>query len=184
MSLKYAILSMVINKEKSGYDIAKEFKSTINFFWQASHQQIYKTLATLEDANWVKYQIKKQQDKPDKKTYSITEVGRNELAKWVAEPSKAQTIRNELLVKLLSIETVGIDIIIKELQRYSLKIKQQLEIYNQIVQEHYQCEPESLPSLYYMSLYLTVRKGIIWAKSEIDWLNESIDLLQKRQKNK
>ena len=180
MSLKYAILSMVINKEKSGYDIAKEFKSTINFFWKASHQQIYKTLSELDHQGLVKHQLLQQPDKPDKKSYLITELGKQELANWVSQPSNMPTVRNELLVKLLSIETVGISVLIEELKRYLVNVEQQLVIYQQIETQHYQCDPKSLPSLYYTSLYLTLRKGIIWAHSEIEWLREAIELLSEK----
>lgn len=180
MSLKYAILSMVINKEKSGYDIAKEFKNTINFFWKASHQQIYKCLSELEKNQLVEHQLLQQTDKPDKKSYSITQTGRQELAEWVSQPSKQPVVRNELLVKLLSIETVGAETIIEELKRYLSVVNDQLEVYKKIEEEHYQCDPNMPPSLYYTSLYLTLRKGIIWAKSEMEWINESISLLSEK----
>ena len=44
MSLAHAILVSLVCEPKSGYDLAKQFDGTVGFFWQATHQQIYRDL--------------------------------------------------------------------------------------------------------------------------------------------
>jgi len=47
----------------------------LEFFWQARHSQIYPELARLEEKGLVTHQVVEQQDRPDKKVYSVTDSG-------------------------------------------------------------------------------------------------------------
>ena len=49
MVLSYAILAALTNQPCSGYDLVKRFNKSVECFWSASHQQIYKALAKLEE---------------------------------------------------------------------------------------------------------------------------------------
>lgn len=40
-TLKYAILGLLNQKEMTGYDLMKQFESTLCEFWSAKHSQIY-----------------------------------------------------------------------------------------------------------------------------------------------
>lgn len=43
-NLKYAILGLLNQKEMTGYDLMKQFESTLCEFWSAKHSQIYPEL--------------------------------------------------------------------------------------------------------------------------------------------
>ena len=178
MSLKHAILSMVTQKAKSGYDIAKEFSGSVSFYWEASHQQIYKTLSELEAKEWLAAHAITQTGKPDKIDYSITAQGREELMAWVERPTKKAPIKNALLVKLLTIEEVGHEVLLKELTRHQETTKKQLAIYLQIEETCFKNNKECLQSLYYKSQYLALRKGIHSCESELQWLSECFHILK------
>ena len=45
MSLAHAVLTSLIEKSSSGYDLARRFDKSIGYFWHATHQQIYRELA-------------------------------------------------------------------------------------------------------------------------------------------
>jgi DNA-binding PadR family transcriptional regulator len=178
MSLKHAILSMVTQKEKSGYDIAKEFSGSVNFYWEASHQQIYKTLSELETKQWLAVNIVNQTGKPDKKNYSITTQGREELMAWVERPTKKAPIKNSLLIKLMTIEEVGSEILSKELTCYQKEVEQQLNTFLEIENHFFKHKKECLYSLYNKSKYLALRKGIHFAEAELKWITECLDILK------
>ncbi len=181
MSLKHAILSMVISQPKSGYDIAKEFSGSVNFYWGASHQQIYKTLAELENNQWLAVEGIAQLGKPNKKNYSITAKGREELLLWVEQPSKKPSAKNILLVKLLTLEEVGKDVLIKVLNDHQLKAEQNLKTYQNIEEEFFSNGVEDIKELYYVSKYLSLRYGINHAKGELLWLEETLQVLEGRK---
>jgi DNA-binding PadR family transcriptional regulator len=86
MALPHAILVSLCEQAGSGYELARRFDRSIGYFWAASHQQIYRTLRVMEDDGWVCSTTVAQYGRPDKKVYTVTESGRTELARWVAEP--------------------------------------------------------------------------------------------------
>ena len=45
MSLAHAVLTSLIEKPSSGYELARRFDKSIGYFWHATHQQIYRELA-------------------------------------------------------------------------------------------------------------------------------------------
>src|SRR4029077_13642882 len=56
------------------------------YFWAATHQQIYRTLKSMEDDGWVRVTPVVQQGRPDKKVYTVSDAGLAEMARWIAEP--------------------------------------------------------------------------------------------------
>ncbi|HEY9751061.1 MAG TPA: PadR family transcriptional regulator, partial [Allocoleopsis sp.] len=87
MSLAHAILVLLTDSPQSGYDLAKRFDGSVGFFWQASHQQIYRELAKLEAQQWVEAEAIAQTGRPDKKLYHVTEIGQQQLILWMQQPS-------------------------------------------------------------------------------------------------
>jgi len=53
MSLPHALLTALTEHPGSGSDLASRFDRSIGYFWQATHQQIYRELARLEAAGWI-----------------------------------------------------------------------------------------------------------------------------------
>lgn len=48
-TLKYAILGLLNRKNMTGYDLSKEFETTLFEFWNAKHSQIYPELKSLSE---------------------------------------------------------------------------------------------------------------------------------------
>ncbi|MGF1758823.1 PadR family transcriptional regulator [Photobacterium sagamiensis] len=101
MSLSNVILTVLSTRDATGYDITKEFSSSIGYFWKASHQQVYRELNKMADNNLATSRHEPQNCKPDRKVYSITDLGRQALFDWFQEPARNPKIRDEFLAKLL-----------------------------------------------------------------------------------
>src|SRR3569833_1946857 len=86
MALQHAILVALCEQAGSGYELARRFDRSIGYFWAATHQQIYRTLKSMEDDGLVCVTPVAQHGRPDKKVYAVTDAGRTELARWIAEP--------------------------------------------------------------------------------------------------
>ena len=80
------ILTVLAHRPMTGYEIARSFDQALSHFWYASHQQIYRELARLNQDGLVVYRSVAQSGKPDKKRYSLTSAGRAALRKWVVAP--------------------------------------------------------------------------------------------------
>src|SRR2546427_2995102 len=53
MSLPPALLTALVEPPCSGSELAERFDRSIGYFWNATHQQIYRELARLEEAQWI-----------------------------------------------------------------------------------------------------------------------------------
>ena len=53
MSLPHALLTALVEHPCSGSELAERFDKSIGYFWHATHQQIYRELARLEQVGLV-----------------------------------------------------------------------------------------------------------------------------------
>ncbi|MFI1680828.1 PadR family transcriptional regulator [Streptomyces sp. NPDC020607] len=100
MALEHAILVSLLEKPGSGYELARRFDRSIGYFWAATHQQIYRVLKRMEGDGWIDVREVVQQDRPDKKEYSVASPGRAALSQWLHEPIEPESVRHELAVKI------------------------------------------------------------------------------------
>ena len=64
--------------------------------------QVYTTLDRLSRDQFVTYEVVNQAERPDKKVYALTDIGRKELREWLATPSGMDlNLRNETFLKLM-----------------------------------------------------------------------------------
>src|SRR5579859_2559184 len=97
---RYAILGMLSTEPMSGYDIKKAIENSVANFWNESYGQIYPILKQLADMGLTTSHTEKQEGKPERYVYTLTDKGREELLHWLTEPVEHAVERNELLLKL------------------------------------------------------------------------------------
>src|ERR1700694_4574756 len=97
---KYAVLGALSVCPGSGYDIKKLMEQSTSNFWNESYGQIYPILKQLVEEELATSRAEKQEGKPERYIYTLTEQGREELQRWLAEPVERMVERNELLLKL------------------------------------------------------------------------------------
>lgn len=84
-ALKYAILGLLYQKNMTGYELTKEFETTLLQSWRAKHSQVYPELKSLTEKGLVQYEVKIAGNVLEKKEYSITEEGKNEFLQWAVK---------------------------------------------------------------------------------------------------
>jgi DNA-binding PadR family transcriptional regulator len=109
MSLPHIILGMLRKGPKSGYDLNKQLENEIHYFWEADISRIYRSLADMKKKGWVEFETVVQEDSPNKKVYSLTEAGRMELQRWLAEPGKPTSTHNPFLAQLHFSDAIPIE---------------------------------------------------------------------------
>jgi DNA-binding PadR family transcriptional regulator len=177
MAIAHAILVSLIEQPASGYDLGKQFDSSIGFFWKATHQQIYRELTKLEEQGWISSKVIAQENRPDKKLYSVTELGKQQLIEWMAQASELTPIKDELLVKIFAGYLVPVQTFVEELERHRKLHQEKLKIYQDIEQRYFS-NPQTL-SQQAKFRYLTLRKGIGYETDWIAWCEEAIKLLEQ-----
>lgn len=86
MSLKHGLLGLLNYGSMTGYELDKIFRDSLSFFWQAKTSQIYRELDTMECHGWLTSERIIQNDKPNKRVYTITDSGKEELGNWLSMP--------------------------------------------------------------------------------------------------
>lgn len=177
MSLRHTLLVLLEAEAGSGYDIAKKFQESIGYFWHASHQQIYQELSRLNDRGLVEFEAIAQQGKPDKKIYSITDKGRDELVAWLKQPLGVQKVRDDLMVKLAAAHMVEPDVFRAQLQSMRQQVERDLEVFGSLRKVYFQFNPRD--EIRSRLMYAALKRGIIILEGWCHWADEVIDILDE-----
>jgi DNA-binding PadR family transcriptional regulator len=187
MALPHAILVSLCEESGSGYELTRRFDRSIGFFWSATHQQIYRTLRTMEDDGWVHVTPVVQQGRPDKKVYAVSEAGRTELARWINEPlsgrgsSVADGRTRDLAVKVRGAVYGDVEMIRTQIDELRAERAELLDAYRGF--EKSQFPDPAILSGSALHQYLVLRGGIRAEEGAIDWLDEVAAALEKKQAN-
>ena len=184
MALPHAILVSLCEQAGSGYELARRFDRSIGYFWAATHQQIYRTLRTMESDGWVEVDEIVQVGKPNKKVYAPTASGRAELSRWLAAPLTGRGTAvtdgrtRELAVKLRGV-TFGDDASLDALRRQVVALRAERA---QVVDAYRGFEKSQFPDPATLRgaplhQYLVLRGGIRAEEGSVDWLDEILTAL-------
>ena len=182
MSISHSILaSLAGGKPCSGYDLAKQFNTTVGFFWHATHQQIYRELSRMEREGLVVSEVVVQEERPDKKLYRVTAKGKELLIQWLSEPSEPSPVKEDLLAKLHVGYLAPENTIIEELLRHRKIHSDRLDHYLS-VKDRYFSVPEGLSEKSRFR-YLILKRGIMHEEGWIEWFDLALETLKKESVN-
>lgn len=173
MALSHAILATLLSGPVSGYGLTKRFNRAIGYFWQATHQQIYRELATLEALGYVERVPSPPQS--TEKRYTLTPQGRDALTQWIVQPSEPGVLREDLLLKVRAGSLVPPEVLVAEIRRRRAIYAERLALYR-AVQEHDFPEPQQL-SYEQRLLYLPLLRGVMFETENVAWCDAAIDFL-------
>ncbi|HKN53925.1 MAG TPA: PadR family transcriptional regulator [Amycolatopsis sp.] len=174
MALEHAILVSLSERSGSGYELARRFERSIGLFWSATHQQIYRVLKRMEEAGWVRVDVVEQAGRPDKKVYTVSEPGRAELARWLAEPDPSSSPQ-EIAVKLRGASFGDPAKVTEEIIRHRNAHAERLDVYRQIEKRDFS-SPATLQGRS-LHQYLVLRGGIRVEEGQVEWFDEVIAAL-------
>jgi DNA-binding PadR family transcriptional regulator len=104
MSVRYAILGLISQKPRHGYETRVAFESLVggDENWEVKPSQIYTTLDRLEEAGLVERSSDLGEgEEPSRRVYQITAQGEEALQEWFASPVPADHQRDEFFIKLM-----------------------------------------------------------------------------------
>lgn len=173
MSTPHAILIALLEKPSSGYDLARRFDRAIAYFWQATHQQIYRELGRMVEAGWVAV-VEEDAAATRKKVYRVLPVGREEVARWARETHLGVDDRNLLLLKLRADAVIGPLGLADQVRQMIVDARERLDTYRAIEQRDF-----GAPSLTrgQQLQYAILKAGIRTQESWLEWAEELPSLL-------
>ena len=175
MSLSHAILTALLDEDLTGYALAKQFDVSLGFFWQASHQQIYRELKGLHLAGSVNVLEVPQHGKPDKRVYSLTNKGRQMLDSWITQSTRHRGVKDELFIKLFNVGSVPVEQVTEAVAQRQAEHARKLELYRKIEARNY-ASPSTLPDRK-KGVYLSLLAGIRQEQTALAWCDDALDLL-------
>ncbi|WP_310489993.1 PadR family transcriptional regulator [Chamaesiphon sp. VAR_69_metabat_338] len=176
MALAHALLAAIHDRARSGYDLAKKFDGSIGFFWNATHQQIYRELTKLEGQSQIDAQLVRQEQRPDKKIYTLTSKGEQTLRSWIETPSTVSPLKDDLLVKIFAGSIVSPETIVAELKQHRIQHLESLHTYQAIAAQVFPDRSQFTNDDLYQ--YITLRQGIRLETEWLAWCQEAIELLE------
>lgn len=177
MSLSHVLLTSLIEKPSSGFELAHRFDRSMGFFWIATHQQIYRELAAMQKKGWIS-PLKNEADTGRKKTYQVEQLGRTELTDWMVKHTPPAQLREELMVRLRAEAQFGGNRVLPELEKH-LEIHQaQLKTYQAIFEKDFKNHNDDEDRTRYIHK-MVLELGIELEMGWIHWLERIIPQLKK-----
>jgi DNA-binding PadR family transcriptional regulator len=178
MSLKHALLGFINYGPMTGYELKKFFDTSVAHFWNAELSQIYPALKQLEAEGLVEMKVEVQEDRPNRKVYSITEQGRRELLGWLATPAEREQVREPILIKVFFGSSLSKQDLISVLQNCADETRTAvtyLEHAHQFVDKFVQAIGLQHEALFWQ---LTIDCGLKVHRAELEWAEEAIQTVE------
>ncbi len=176
MSIQHALLVSLLEKPSSGYELAHRFDRSIGYFWQATHQQIYRELGRMAKSGWVVAESEYSGGKRQRKVYHVLPAGREELIRWVRSEDASANVDQSLLVKLRADAVIGPLGLEKELRRIVAQHRARLAVYRKIEQRDFSARPLTRAQ---QLQYAILRRGIMLEENWLEWAEEVLPLLKE-----
>jgi DNA-binding PadR family transcriptional regulator len=174
------LLGLLTIQPMSGYDLGQVIRTSVGHFWRESYGQIYPNLKRLAAEGLATAITERHKGKPDRRIYSITGKGREQMAKWLAVEPQLEIPRNELLLKLFFGAQVAPEIHIGYLERMveeeSALLKQFKEAEREIA------GIKQYPGAPYWRM--TARFGQLELEAHLRWAKETLAELRKIAENR
>lgn len=184
MSLKHGLLGLLNYGSMTGYELDKAFKASLSFFWQAKTSQVYRELDAMERRGWLTSERIMQTEKPNKRVYTITDSGKEELADWLSLPeadiADAMRVKSAFLIRVFFAGETNIEQSLDMLRAYRdkcLESKKSLraahtasEEYGAVVGDKRKAEFWELSILYGEAFY----------DASLHWAEKAITILEDR----
>jgi len=104
MSVRYAMLGLLAQRPRHGYELRSAFEAVVggDANWEVKPAQIYTTLMRLEQAGLVERSSDLGEgEEPSRRVYAVTAVGREALKDWFDSGTTPEHQRDEFFVKLM-----------------------------------------------------------------------------------
>lgn len=103
MPVKHAILGLLHQRPRHGYDLRAAFEALVGgpSVWELKPAQVYTTLQRLERDGLVEPSEPERIGGPDRVVFRLTQAGRGALDEWLRAGVHGQHARDEFFVKLM-----------------------------------------------------------------------------------
>ncbi|MFA1541122.1 PadR family transcriptional regulator [Actinomadura monticuli] len=185
MALRHAVLAALLDGEYSGYQLAKIFDLSVSNFWHAVPQQLYSELSRLETEGLIRGRQIIQHDRPNKRVYTVTQAGVDELERFALTPAKPGIIRENLLVMVQAVDHIShaaADSVIAQLEDRAVAAAAKIGVFEHTL-KHLRGDLDEETFLRTgspLGPYLTCLRGRRFEQENYEWFTSTARLLRGR----
>ncbi|MEV6258896.1 PadR family transcriptional regulator [Nocardia sp. NPDC051911] len=190
-----AVLALLTARPMTGFDLMRQFDSSVGFLWTAPHTQIYPELRKLEESGLVAGQDMPRGQKGTKRQYSITETGIDALRSMMNQVEEPRRERDPYRLKASYMEWADPERARAQLTAH-LEFFQAAQILYQ--QQHDLIRARMVPLLRDRLAHVPTDQqeaviefkafaysGLVRkAQTEAEWAKEGLDLLDRLARNR
>jgi DNA-binding PadR family transcriptional regulator len=182
MALRHAILAALLDGEASGYQLSKRFDIATANYWAATPTQLYRELERLEAAGLLTARIVEQERRPNKRVFTVTDAGHDELLAFVAGPTRPAALRDELLVKVVTVGVGNTDGVAAAVAERMEQSRGKLALYDRNREKLLagRTEEEYLREAERIGNYLTLMRGRLYEQENLAWGQSVLEILAQR----
>ena len=173
VSLRYFVLGLLARQPMSGYDIKRFVKGLNWLIGSPSSGSLYPALRSLLEEELVSVEIVPGVDRPPRKIYSIEQVGRDALERWLEKPVAADAPLKAFVMRLLLADSFSTANLAAHLQQRRTQVATHRTDLTRM--------SESLNSETDLGLRLALNYGLELASAEMTWLDNALTSLGEGQ---
>jgi DNA-binding PadR family transcriptional regulator len=164
-----AVLGLLADGERSGYDLLREAERSVGFFWTPAKTQLYAVLRKLVANGFATARHVRQSDRPDKTLYRITAAGEARLRDGL-EQVQSTVNKNPLELRIFFGGHRPAEAVVADLEAVRNNAREHLAELEEIEQTFDHDE--------HLFPYLTLLRGKENARADIAWAERALELLQ------
>lgn len=169
----YAVLGLLTFGEMSGYDVLKRAERSIGYFWTPAKSQVYSELRRLRDNGLAEERAVRQEARPDKRLYRITDEGVAALERWLDHGDvEPEQVRSAFLLKLFFGDLMQRSVLVAQLRAMRDQAAATLEELRAI-------EPRLDVDGRGFFPYLTLTAGLAHCEASRRWADEALELIER-----
>jgi DNA-binding PadR family transcriptional regulator len=182
VGLRHAVLASLLDGEAAGYELSKRFDVSVANYWSATPQQLYRELERLESEGLVTGRLVEQKRRPNKRVFSLTRAGREELHSFIAQPTRPTAIRDDLLVKLRAAGADDLTAVRRAFEERLEQARDKLALYDRRRDGLLDGRSESahLSDAERVGPYLTLMGGRMYEQQNIRWCSAVLAVLDQK----
>jgi PadR family transcriptional regulator, regulatory protein AphA len=167
-----AVLGLLTDGERSGYDLLRSAEQSIGFFWTPAKTQLYAVLRRLVDHGYATVRRVRQDQRPDKYLYKVTRLGEERLREGLEQVGSSVN-KNPLELKIFFGDLRPLGAVIVDLERVRDNGRAHLAELEEIERTFDHDE--------YLFPYLTLLRGKATAAADVEWAEQCLALLSKKR---
>jgi DNA-binding PadR family transcriptional regulator len=182
VSLRHGLLGLLSLKPYTGYELKKEFDQAMKYIWQAKTTLIYTELNNMEQKGWLVSERVVQDDKPNKKIYTITAEGTAEFLSWLAAPdddvSDALTAKSAFFLRVLFAGNTSKAEAVKLLESFR-EVCLARRVAQRGIREAIARDEEEISAQHTLYFGLVARHGEMMLQTRLAWIEEALHAIKE-----